>query len=333
MQLLRKLLFPFSLVYALIVIIRNRLYDMGIFKSTTFDVKTICIGNLSVGGTGKTPMTELLVRSLIPKYKVAMLSRGYKRKSSGFILATATTKAADIGDEPFQLFSKFPEIKVAVDADRRNGIERLQKEINPDVILLDDAFQHRKVKPDYAMLLTTFDNLYTDDWYLPTGNLRDARYAAKRADCIVITKCPESLGKKEQVAIQKKINPKEHQIVLFAYLSYENEVVGIDSTIPLKALNNKKVSLVTGVADPKPLVSYLKASGISFEHLAYKDHHFFTKSELEVLKRKECILTTEKDFVRLKDDIDKLYYLPVAHSFLGTGKVIVERQLERLMNY
>ncbi len=332
MQLLRKLLFPVSLIYALVVFVRNRLYDIGIFKSTSFSVKTICIGNLSVGGTGKTPMTEWLVRSLSPRYNIAVLSRGYRRKTSGFILATATSKVTDIGDEPFQLFSKFPKITVAVDANRGNGIDRLQQEVQPDVVLLDDAFQHRKVKADYAMLLTTYDNLYIDDWYLPTGNLRDVKYAAERANCIVVTKCPESLGKNEQVAIKKRINPKEHQSVLFAYLWYGNEVIGIDRSLSLSAFKDKKVSLVTGIANPKPLVSYLNAKGISFEHLAYKDHHFFSEGELELLKRKEYILTTEKDFVRLKDDLDNIFYLPIAHSFLGDGKTILEQELEALMN-
>ncbi|MFT6370256.1 MAG: tetraacyldisaccharide 4'-kinase [Maribacter sp.] len=332
MQLLRKLLFPISLIYALVIFVRNLLYDIGVFNSKSFSVKTICIGNLSVGGTGKTPMTELLLRSLSPRYKIAVLSRGYRRKSSGYILATETTKVADIGDEPFQLFSKFPEITVAVDADRKNGIKQLQNEIKPNLILLDDAFQHRKVIPDYSILLTTYDDLYIDDWYLPTGNLRDVKYVAERADCIVVTKCPESLGKDEQEAVKTKIDPKEHQTILFAYLSYGNKVIGIKSSLSLSDFVDKEVSLVTGIANPKPLVSYLKTKGISFEHLAYKDHHFFSKSELEILKCKKCILTTEKDYVRLKDDLDNLFYLPVAHSFLGDGKTTLEQELEALMN-
>jgi tetraacyldisaccharide 4'-kinase len=332
MQLLRKLLFPISLIYALVIFVRNLLYDIGVFNSKSFSVKTICIGNLSVGGTGKTPMTEFLVRSLSPRYKIAVLSRGYRRKSSGYMLATATSQVADIGDEPFQLFSKFPKITVAVDADRKNGIKQLQKEIKPNLILLDDAFQHRKVSPDYAILLTTYDNLYIDDWYLPTGNLRDVKYVAERANCIVVTKCPQFLAKNEQEAIKNRIAPKEHQTVLFAYLSYGNEVMGIEHSLSLSDFVDKEVSLVTGIANPKPLVSYLKTKGIGFEHLAYKDHHFFSKDELEVLKRKKCILTTEKDYVRLKDDLDNLFYLPVAHSFLGDGKTVLEQELEAFMH-
>jgi len=332
MQLLRKLLFPVSLLYGMVVFARNRLYDWGVFKATSYSTTTICIGNLSVGGTGKTPMTELLIRSLSPHYKVAVLSRGYKRKSSGFVMATHTTSVQELGDEPFQIFTKFPKISVAVDADRRNGIQRLEREIKPDVILLDDAFQHRRVNPDFSILLTTYDTLYVDDWYLPTGDLRDAKYAAERADCIIVTKCPETLSEAEQVAIRKKIAPKEHQTILFAYLSYGDEVIGIHSGLTLDAFKDKEVTLVTGIANPKPVVSYLKNNGILFEHLAYKDHHFFTKKELEVLRSKECILTTEKDFVRLKEDLANIYYLPVAHSFFGNGKAVLEQWLERLMN-
>ncbi|MFD0798164.1 tetraacyldisaccharide 4'-kinase [Maribacter chungangensis] len=331
MQLLRKLLFPISVMYALVVVVRNWLYDIGIFKSQTFSTTTICVGNLSVGGTGKTPMTEFLIRIMAPRYKVAMLSRGYKRKSTGFVLANKKTTVGEIGDEPFQIFSKFPEITVAVDAHRQHGIERLEQEIKPDVILLDDAFQHRKVSPSYSILLTTYDNLYMEDWYLPTGDLRDAKYAARRANCIVVTKCPVTLKQEEQAVIKKKIDPKEHQTVLFAYLTYAERVIGKDGSVFLSFFQDKQLSLVTGIADPKPLTTYLKRNNIGFEHLAYGDHHFFTKNELEVLKKKPYVLTTEKDYVRLKDDLDNLWYIPVSHSFLGNGEVILEQALEGLM--
>jgi len=331
MQLLRKLLFPFSLIYALVVSARNWCYDIGIFKSKSYLTRTICVGNLSLGGTGKTPMTEFLIRSLIPRYKVAMLSRGYKRKSSGFVLAGRTITVEDIGDEPFQIFRKFPEITVAVDANRRNGIAYLEEEIKPDVIVLDDAFQHRKVKPSYTILLTTYENLYVDDWYLPTGDLRDAKYAAQRANCIVVTKCPESLSKDEQVRIEKRLKPQPHQTVLFAYLSYDEQIFGADKKVSLSFFKDRELTLVTGIADPKPLVSYLNMKAISFDHLAYKDHHFFTNNELEFLRKKRYILTTEKDYVRLKNDLDNLYYIPVSHAFLNNGAVVLEQEIEKLM--
>lgn len=332
MQLLRKLLFPISFIYGLVVFVRNKLYDVNIFKSASFSTKTICIGNLSVGGTGKTPMIELLIRSLSRDYTIAVLSRGYKRKSTGFILASNKTTVTEIGDEPYQLFSKFPSIFVAVDADRRNGIQRLEKEIKPNIILLDDAFQHRKVKPDYSMLLTTYTNLYTDDWYLPTGDLRDAKYAAVRANSVIVTKCPQNLSKDNQLRVKKKLNLHSEQTLLFTYLSYNTELKSSTSSKNITYFKDKKVTLVTGIAQPKPLVLFLMESGIAIEHLAYKDHHFFTQNELELFKTKEYIITTEKDYTRLKDDLDNVYCISVAHSFIGEGAELMKADLKQLMN-
>ena len=182
MNLLRKLLFPFAILYGLITSIRNFLFDKDILKSYSFDLPVIAVGNLSVGGTGKTPQIEYLIRLLSDKYKIATLSRGYKRKSKGFILAEANANAATLGDEPFQFFQKFPSIQVAVDADRKNGIEQLLLQTEkPEIILLDDAFQHRKVKAGFYILLTSYGDLYSDDFMLPTGNLRESRSGAARA--------------------------------------------------------------------------------------------------------------------------------------------------------
>ena len=194
MNVLRKILFPFALLYGIITSIRNFLFDNGILKSYSFDIPIIAVGNLSLGGTGKTPQIEYLIRLLSPKYKVATLSRGYKRKSKGFILADATSNAEILGDEPFQFFSKFPTIQVAVDADRKNGIEQLlSQNIKPDIILLDDAFQHRKVKAGFYILLTSFDELFINDSIFPVGNLRESKLQAKRANMIIVTKCPETI--------------------------------------------------------------------------------------------------------------------------------------------
>ena len=329
MQVLRKLLFPISLIYGLIVYLRNRLYDLGIFSSKSFSTKTICVGNLSVGGTGKTPMIELLVKSLSDTYKVAILSRGYKRKSEGFLLSTSSTSVEDMGDEPFQMKSKFPKVHVAVDANRRNGITELEQKIKPDVILLDDAFQHRKVKPDFSILLTAYGELYMEDWYLPTGNLRDTKGEAKRANIIVVTKCPSDISKLERDSIRVKINPKSHQEVLFSYLAYNKELKGAEAS--LDSLKGKMVTLVTGIANPAPLEKFLLSEGLKFEHLKFKDHHFFTAEEFEVLKEKECILTTEKDYVRLKDKITKLHYIEVKHEFLEDGMELLNTDLQQFM--
>ena len=329
MQVLRKLLFPISLIYGLIVFLRNRLYDWGVFSSQSFATKTICVGNLSVGGTGKTPMIELLVRELAKNYKVAILSRGYKRKSQGFILSNEHTSVEDLGDEPFQLKNKFPEITVAVDADRRNGIAQLEKKISPDVILLDDAFQHRKVQPDFSILLTAYDDLYTKDWYLPTGNLRDSKSAADRANMIVVTKCPASMQLSERETIKKGIGPKLYQKVFFSYLSYNKQLKG--SALSLDALKTKKVTVVTGIANPAPLVTFLRLEGLDFEHLKFSDHHFFSDKEIDLLKSKECILTTEKDYVRLKSKLPRLHYIEVKHEFFEDNGLLMKKELLNFM--
>ena len=189
MKLLRKLLFPFAVVYGVITTIRNFLFDIGFLKSYAFPLPIIAVGNLSVGGTGKTPQIEYLIRLLSGKYRVATLSRGYKRQSEGFLLADASVNAAILGDEPFQFFQKFPAIQVAVDADRKNGIEQLLSQKNPpEVILLDDAYQHRKVKAGLYILLTADGDIYAKDYLLPTGNLRESRNGAQRAAIVVVTK-------------------------------------------------------------------------------------------------------------------------------------------------
>ncbi|MDG1160530.1 MAG: tetraacyldisaccharide 4'-kinase, partial [Flavobacteriaceae bacterium] len=187
MSLLRFFLYPFSLLYDLVTRIRNLFYDLGFFKSKTFSIPIIAVGNLSVGGTGKTPQIEYLIKVLQNNYKIAVLSRGYKRKTKGFILIDGTHTSEDVGDEPLQFFKKFPKVCVAVDENRVNGIRELQQKQSIDVVLLDDAYQHRKVKADCYILLTKFDDLYTDDFVLPTGNLRENKGGAKRAHIIIVT--------------------------------------------------------------------------------------------------------------------------------------------------
>ncbi len=332
MDVLRKIAFPISLVYALVVYIRNFLYDVGIFTSKPSKTPTICVGNLSVGGTGKTPMVEFLISSLQKDYKVAVLSRGYKRRSSGFVLANTNSTVEELGDEPFQIHSKFPKAIVAVDADRCNGISVLEKSKTPHVIVLDDAFQHRKVKPSKSILLTAYSNLYVHDWYLPTGNLRDSRREAKRADFIIVTKCPSNLTETEQIDIKNKLRTEEHQHVLFSYLKYDEEIKGSNSSLNLDFFMNKDIVLVTGIANPKPLVDFLNKKSVSFEHLAFKDHHFFTSDELNLLNSKKIILTTEKDYVRLNGKVKNLYYISIKHEFFGDGEELLINELRSLMN-
>jgi len=289
---------------------------LGWKTSKAFDFPVICVGNLSTGGTGKTPTIEYLIRLLRDQYSVATLSRGYKRDTKGFILANDHATAKTIGDEPFQFYRKFKDAIVAVDADRRRGISEIIKLNQADVILLDDAFQHRSVKANLNILLTSYGNLYTDDIVLPTGNLREPRAGAKRANIILVTKCPPLLSDSEKGQIRKKLNPLAHQHVYFSSISYSDTILNENKELPLSSLIGKKVSLVTGIANPEPLINYLKSKSVNFEHLNFEDHHVFSASEINVLKEKEIILTTEKDYVRLQGDfksnISQLWYIPIS---------------------
>ncbi|WBU89986.1 tetraacyldisaccharide 4'-kinase [Cellulophaga omnivescoria] len=328
MQLLRKLAFPFSLLYALVVYLRNYLFNVGFFSSKTFKTPTICVGNLSAGGTGKTPMIEFLLRNLQNQYKLAVLSRGYGRKSKGLLVANSSTTVEDLGDEPYQIYKKYPVATMVVDGDRRNGIATLEKDIKPDLILLDDAYQHRKVKPTFSILLTAYGSLYADDWYLPTGNLRDAKTEAKRANIIIVTKCPNTITINEQEEIALKLQPKKHQQLLFASLSYSTILKGNKKQLTLDNFKGKKITLVTGIANPIPLVDFLNSQGVDFEHLAYNDHHFFTDAEIENFASKYFVLTTEKDFVRLQGKLSNLCYIEVQHKLLQDGKATLLRSIK-----
>ncbi|MBD0836429.1 tetraacyldisaccharide 4'-kinase [Aestuariibaculum suncheonense] len=314
MKLIRKIVFPFVPVYYLITRLRNILYDKGLKTSTSYDFPVICVGNLSVGGTGKTPMIEYLINLLKDDYLVATLSRGYKRKTEGFQLGDEQSIVETLGDEPFQFYNKFgSDILVAVDADRRNGIKQLQAlDKVPEVILLDDAYQHRKVKAGFNILLSAYNNLYTKDWVLPTGNLREPRSGATRANVIVITKCPDDLSEVRKQHIIKAIKPESHQEVFFSSIDYDANVYSAKQTMSLESLNN--FTLVTGIANANTLVKYLKGKHLNFDHLNFDDHHNFTDQEILLLSTKSKLLTTEKDFMRLKQyDIlkDRLYYLPI----------------------
>ncbi|MBT8266032.1 MAG: tetraacyldisaccharide 4'-kinase [Bacteroidia bacterium] len=314
MKILRNILILFVPVYFIVTWLRNKLYDTGILTSQSYDVPVICVGNLSVGGTGKTPMIEYLIRLLRDSHRLATLSRGYKRHSKGFVLADASATALKIGDEPFQFFSKFNDIIVAVDANRRRGIENLLAlEQAPEVILLDDAFQHRKVKAGLNILLSTYDDLYVDDMLLPTGNLREPKRGARRADIILVTKCPTYIGETEKHLIRKKLNPQAHQAVFFSEISYSEQVYSEKESMLRTDLLDKQFTLVTGIANAQPMVSFLKANGFKFEHVNYPDHHHYSDADIVELKKKDTILTTEKDFMRLKGSIssDRLYYLPI----------------------
>tara|TARA_B100000809_G_scaffold105703_1_gene104230 strand:+ start:27716 stop:28750 length:1035 start_codon:yes stop_codon:yes gene_type:complete len=326
---LRLVLSPFSLIYALVLSIRNKLFDLNILKHTSFDVPVIAVGNLSLGGTGKTPQIEYLIRLLQEDYTIAILSRGYKRKSEGFVIAGKETTVEEIGDEPFQFFKKFQKIAVAVDSNRTNGIKELLKR-DPliNLILLDDAYQHRKVKANFYTLLTAYDNRYTNDFVLPLGDLRESRSGAKRANTIVVTKCPFNLTKKERIDIIKEIDPRKYQQVFFSSIAYDTTIHSSKSSLELKTLVNYEIVLITGIAKPKQLVDYLIEQKIKFNHLDFPDHHTFNSLDIEninqtfdkIKNNKKLILTTEKDFTKLSNSIEGIYSLGIRTSITDSEK-------------
>ncbi|KAB1154559.1 tetraacyldisaccharide 4'-kinase [Tenacibaculum aiptasiae] len=326
MKLLRFLLFPFAILYDIITSIRNWFFDIGILKSTSFNIPVIAVGNLSVGGTGKSPQIEYLIRLLKNDFKIATLSRGYKRKTKGFQILKTNHTAADVGDEPLQFFKKFgKEIIVAVDADRTNGIQQLlKKDTPPEIVLLDDAYQHRKVKASTYVLLTKYSDLFVDDFILPTGNLRESRRGSKRAQAIVVTKCPENLSKEEQNEIKQRIKLRENQQLFFTSISYDEELKGKGIELTISDLKSKEVLLVTGIANPTSLLSYLSAEGINYKHLKYPDHYEFTENDILKIENEfkgvnsndKILLTTEKDYMRLENKLEDVSYISIKSEFI-----------------
>ena len=317
---MRFLLLPFAILYGLGVRLRHFLYDRGWLSSKRYPFPILCVGNLAVGGTGKTPMVEYLVR-LLGQEQVAILSRGYRRKTRGFVLADDSATAMTLGDEPYQYHRKFPRATVAVCESRQEGIERLLENPHFKYIILDDAFQHRKVQAGTNLLLTSYDKLYTQDFLLPVGSLRDIRSRARKAQIIIVTKCPE-LTQTEQEKIIQQLKPLPSQKVYFTTIAYSDRVYSHEDSQALKDFIATPFTLVTGIANPTPLVDFLEKQGASFEHLAYSDHHHFSNRELELLRQKGRILTTEKDYVRLEGALSTLYYLPIETQFLNDQRLI-----------
>lgn len=304
------------MLYAAVLSIRNGLYDRKFLASKKFSLPVIAVGNLSLGGTGKSPMIEFLMDRLHSRYRLAVISRGYKRKTKGFVLLDGTESASVAGDEPLQFKCKFPGEIVAVDENRDDGISRvLELEPPPEVILLDDAFQHRRVQAGLYILLTRYDSLFSEDHVLPAGNLREPRSGARRADIIVVSKCPQDLPQAEKRRIIGKIQMRRDQEVFFSFVTY-GKIQSGNGSFALQELRGKHFWLVTGIADPSPLVDFLTDQGLSFTHLKFGDHHNFTDSEIKGLNQKDLILTTEKDYMRLRRSlsVEKLCYLPITVS-------------------
>ena len=319
----RKLLLPLSGLFWIGVSVRNLAYKLGVLSSKKFKTPVICVGNLSVGGTGKSPHVMLVADILKDERETAMLSRGYGRKTSGLKIANYSSKVYDIGDEPLQFFNRFRnKIVVAVCENRIHGINHLVNFYRSNLIIMDDGFQHRSVKPGFSILLTDFNEPYTTDFVLPAGNLREPRAAARRADVIIVTKCPDSFSVKQRDNLLKKINPKPHQKVYFSKIVYSNSVIGTSFTLESDEWRDYEVILVTGIAKSKPFVDFVKSKFKKVKHLEFPDHHNFSHSEILKIDAEfdkiettfKIILTTEKDYMRLKDEsalIDNLFYLPI----------------------
>lgn len=317
--------YPMSWLYATAVWIRNMLYDDHILRSTKVNIPTICVGNLAVGGTGKTPMTEYLISLLSKNYRVAVLSRGYGRKTHGFRIAQPEDSALTIGDEPMQIFMHFPHIPIAVCADRVMGVKKL-KQIYPDLqcIILDDAFQHRKIVCGYNILLTSYDRLYVNDSFLPVGRLRDIPKQSLRANAIVVTKCPENMRPIDKRVVYNALHLPSYQHLFFSSMVYGNvEIKG-------------KPLVLTGIAHPEYMFQHIQKTHPNAELLAYADHHIFSSYDVNAIIKKaedfDCIVTTEKDYTRLKltelkDALaDKLCVLPI-HMDFDAEQSLFEREV------
>lgn len=300
--------------------IRNLFFNWKILPSSSYNFPVIVVGNLSVGGTGKTPHTEYLLNLLKDQYNVAALSRGYGRKTKGFKIADSSDSSLSIGDEPFQIFSKIDKIIVAVDEKRRRGIEKLRNLKNPpEVIILDDAFQHRSVKAGLNILLSDYNNLYVNDLPLPSGRLREPQSASKRADILILTKCPIQLSENEQNKIIQLIQPQTYQKVYFSYISYENfrPLNHLASAIdnPFEYLKDAAIILITAIANPQPMLKELKKYSENIISFKYRDHYYFDEKDLVKIKqrikqevnKKIVIICSDKDAVKIKKD-----------TFLGT---------------
>ena len=335
------LLYPFAVLFDAVTTVRNRLYDTGVKPVASFEVPVIGVGNLSVGGTGKSPMIEYLIRLLSPEFRPATLSRGYGRKTRGIRIAGEKDNATTIGDEPFQFYRKFREkAVVVVGEDRAFAIPNiLQEHPDREVILLDDAFQHRRVRPAFQILLTDYNNLFVNDYLLPAGRLRESKRGAARADAIVITKCPVSISDDEMLRIESAIRKYSKRALFFTKISYGN-ILPVTPGSPYKF---QKVVLVSGIANPAPLEEYFRQNHHLVQHFAFRDHHIYSSKDLLNISNAAraagaVVVTTEKDVVKMDPEIFikasvPLLYLPIEIEFLKNGKDFDEMVLNAVRSY
>lgn len=356
---INKALLPLSWIYGLGVGIRNKLFDWKILPVEEFSVPVISIGNVSVGGTGKTPHTEYLIKLLKKKYKIAVLSRGYKRKTKDFILADSKSTAKSIGDEPYQMYRKFPDITVAVDSNRRRGIRKLldqASEKRPQIIFLDDAYQHRYVKPSLSILLTDYNRLFYDDILLPAGRLREPWENNYRANIIICTKCPQDLKPIDYRVISKNMNLYPYQELFFSCFQYKSllPVFPNSSSIKKESIERLKKEgysflLVTGLANPEELTNYVKEFTKDLHTLTYSDHHNFDQKDIRAIENtfisiknnKKIIITSEKDAVRLLNDKNispkiksHFFYIPIEVIFqLNQENIFIDKIEAHVKNF
>ncbi len=325
----RLFLFPISILYGIVVALRNLLYDKKVITSVEFNIPIICVGNISVGGTGKSPMVMYLAELLKKKYPIATLSRGYKRRTSGYILANDQFTANELGDEPMQFYLHHPDVAVAVGEKRIEAIPQLlYDKPNTKLIILDDAFQHREIHSGLNIVLTDYSNLYTRDFLLPTGDLRDQRSSMSRAEVIIVTKCPLNLSEHEKFLILKELNPSDNQKVFFTAIRYDTPYhIITQEKFPLT--RELEVLLVCGIANPTPLKNYIHEKTKTYDALFFKDHHIYSVDDFNAIterfdflsEAKKIIITTEKDAVRLmkfKELITNIpvYVIPISIAFL-----------------
>jgi|WetSurSiteA1Bulk_404760.scaffolds.fasta_scaffold00571_2 tetraacyldisaccharide 4'-kinase len=340
----RPALLPLSYLYGLAVQVRNLLFDLRILRSVKFGLPVISVGNITVGGTGKTPHVEFLINLLKNEYKIAVLSRGYRRKTKNFILASSKSGVTDIGDEPRQMKLKFPDVHVAVERDRVFGVRKLIENIPKlDLVILDDAFQHRYIQPGLSILLIDYNRPLFTDYLLPAGNLREPVRCAKRADIIIVTKCPDNLSVQERSDFIVRLHPARKQDVFFTSYTYGAPVpvfpdrYGLQYPVPYRYLRKLRtgVLLVTGIANPLPLRQFLDQYLRIDDEISFSDHHQFESRDIQQIKNRfktielveKCIIVTEKDAVRLqeidipdKDFRKAFYYIPVEVKFQAKGE-------------
>lgn len=318
MSVIRFFVFPLSIIFKFITDLRNKLYDCNFLKSEKINVPVISVGNLSTGGTGKTPMVDFIINNLKNDYNISVLSRGYYRKSKGFIEIKNSDNPSQVGDEPFLLKSNHLEVPVFACEDRVEGAKKIISENNTNLILLDDAFQHRKISRNLDIVLTDYNNLFYKDYLLPYGNLRESRKNINRADIIVVTKCPLDLNKADIDKIKNQINPKKTQSLFFSQIEYSDILFGLKEVF-FKSIINSKLTLVTGIANSQPLKEYLKKNNVIFNHFEYPDHYDYSRKDVNkilVKSKNNIILTTKKDYFKLNQfKINNLFYIDIEVKF------------------